>query len=272
MTTKPRLLAAAGAIATAVGLYLTVLVTPFSPRILLGGAVIVLLVFLVAFWGTRARFVLGLATFVTLVSLIIAILVARPSSSDRVVDRYFAETQTANIWVGGPPLLFEGSKNYLKSNFAEFDPSTFRGWNDLPRGAAVSIPDLIYSAGMYSGGLVATAGVVNGSNDLGLGEVVVQLVPLDAASLPTVRASNVSRSLMPDDGDLDAALAGTPRDGQDSRWILYCRITPRPFAAPVQDELWFVKGVVIAYGQTLRGDGTISRVTYMACETFERGL
>jgi len=155
-------------------------------------------------------------------------------------------------------------------NFSAFDPSTWHGWEDLDDTTAVPSYDIIASAGASSGIGLVFAGVVNAFNSIGNGEYVIQLLPLQSTTNAALRETEISTRLIPNGLQRLTVFSGGVPDSEDARAIIYCRLTVRPFFLPRVDNILVVKGAVLAYGRTFRGDGSTADVAYTACSSAEQ--
>ncbi len=182
-----------------------------------------------------------------------------PTRGERAASAFFAECETANIWVDMNPVIYSASQDYLADHWDEVQPLEKHAWDLQVDAESVSARNVVDSGGVVQGRLVEFAGQVQALQDYGGGEIVYQLL------IP-------SKALAMDDPGLvrhvpDAALRlnMTYLNSSDpERRIVYVRMTPRPFFMPPPNSILIVKGVVVGYGRTLRMDSKISDVGYVA--------
>jgi hypothetical protein len=199
----------------------------------------------------------------------ILVVQSRPSPAEQVVAEYVAETLEANIWVAGEPEGYPASEEFMVENFAAFDPARSHSWQELANPTGASLSSVISEASLLAGRTVAFAGTVNAANQLGNGEYVVQLIPLWPEDSDALHESQVATALLPESGGFQAFDNAGISDPHASRQIVYVRITPRNFVVPHSGDVWLVKGVTLAYGRTLRGDGGLADVAYVAGSSVE---
>lgn len=223
-------------------------------------------------WSLRFRrhhLVRAGAVVAALMFVVVAVFI--PTHRRTIVEACVDETMNANIWLGRAPVSYQSSADYMVDHYEAFDPETWHGWNDLLDVEVVPSMSIVKEPSLVRGRAVLFAGVVNGSNDFGGGEWIVQLLPLSTTDENYWSMSKELSRVVPDPQQRSTLLeSGGLEDAGRSKSIIYVRIFARPFFQPRTGDLWTVKGVTLAYGQTLQGGNQFANVGYVVGSSAEK--
>lgn len=180
------------------------------------------------------------------------------------VDRFYLETLEGVFWQGVEPKAFP-SQELLEAEYESLSPFHNHAWADVDADATASIMSVMQSTGSYTGGVVETAGVVDAWQDLEDGTVVAQLTPFSPEEARKWPKNEHVQALFPDENDrLFSIFADPVRDPRFYGLKLYVRFTPPAFRIAQQGDFLAVKGVAVAHGTTLRHDGHLIELGYLA--------
>lgn len=197
-------------------------------------------------------------------------LATMPTDADRRAEAFFRETESAEIWVGRDPRMFDGSRVYISQHLDELFNADDR-WKSPPIDAASSSFGLIQDGVAFEGKSVLSIGQVIVAQSWDNGELIVQLSPLTEAHASAPAVGSAVSERWQYKADIDRMLGDTRTDlSETATHVIYCRTPADPFTSLSPGDVVLVKGVLVAYGRTMNTEGKFVDVAYMMCNTWER--